>query len=53
MLRSEFVIKMIFSFCTQSHNVDFLEHGWRIVNDKIEIVWDDQITIEKVTGTKG
>ena len=53
MLQSQFVIKMIFSFCTLSHNVDFLNHGWKTQNDRIEILWDDQEMIEKVTGTSG
>ena len=50
MLCSEFVI---FSFLTPSNNADLLEHGWRVVNDKIEIVWDDADMTEKVTGNKG
>ena len=50
MLQSQFVIK-IFSFCTLSHNVDFLNHGWKTQNDRIDTLgWPGN---DKVTGTKG
>ena len=52
MLRSEFVLKVIFSCCA-NNNINFADHGWRITNDKVEVVWDDTEMIERVTGTKG
>ena len=42
----------MFSFLTSSSSLNFLEYGWNIVNDKIEIVWEDSEIMEKVKGTK-
>ena len=52
MLRSEFVIKMLFSFLSApTNNIDFLEYGWKLVNDKVEIIWEDPEMMEKVSYT--
>ena len=52
MLRSEYVLKSIYSYCHQSE-LSISEHGWKMEGDKIVVVWDEEEVISRVTTGKG
>jgi hypothetical protein len=52
MLRSEYILKTVFGF-TNSEPIDPSQYGWRINEQMISIVWDDEETIKAVVASKG
>ena len=52
MLRSEYVIKYIFSYCHLS-DLNVNEYGWKIEGGEIQVLWDEEEEIKKVTSGKG
>ena len=51
MLRSEYVIKTVFSFTT-STTIDVIQYGWRMDNS-ISVIWDDEDTMKAIVASKG
>ena len=52
MLRSEYVIKSIFAHCHQSE-LNVAKYGWSTEGGKVQILWDEEEEIRKVTAGKG
>ena len=52
MLRSEYVLKTVFNFTT-NNTIDACQHGWRIHNSVITIIWDDEEMMKAVVASKG
>ena len=50
MLRPEYVIKTIFSYC---HQPELNVSGCKIEGDKIQVLWDEEETIKRVVVGKG
>ena len=62
MLRSLYVLKVMYSCVSNARNINardhLIEHGWRVVEEKLEIQWEEDsimssFTINKSCGCKG
>ena len=52
MLRSEYVLKTVFAFATNT-TIDACQYGWRVDNSIITVIWDDEDTMKAVVASKG
>ena len=54
MSRSEYVLKTVFHACSSNlPPISACEYGWRMVNNQIQIVWDEEEVMDKVKANKG
>ena len=53
MLRSEYILKVVFASFDQHASIDPYQYGWNVVNSCISIVWDEEESIKSVQVNKG
>lgn len=54
MLRSEYVLKIVFHSCNSiSPVVDACEYGWTLVDNQINVVWDEDEVMDRYKANKG
>ena len=55
MLRSEYVLKTVFRACNSNASppISVCKYGWKLVNNQIQIVWDEEEAMDKVRANKG
>ena len=54
MLRSEYVLKIVFHACNSTlPPISACEYGWSMVNNQLQVVWDEEEVMDKVKSNKG
>ena len=54
MLHSEYVLKIVFHACNSTlPPISACEYGWSMVNNQLQVVWDEEEVMDKVKSNKG
>ena len=54
MLRSEYVFKIVFNSCNSTTSVvNACDYGWKVANNQIFIVWDEDEVMKRFKSGKG
>ena len=53
MLRSEYILKIVFALSDLHASIDPCQYGCSIINSSIKIIWDDEDSIKSIQVSKG